>query len=85
MKLAIASLVALLAPSSVVVAFVPSIVRTTTTQSSSLGMVIKTGPAGAPAKSKEEDLELTTQVILDYVNSMSGNEEGISDEDIDEE
>jgi hypothetical protein len=85
MKLAIASLVSLLASPSSVVAFVPSVARTTASSSSSLGMVIKTGPAGAPAKSKEEDLELTTQVILDYVNSMSGNEEGVSDEDVDEE
>ena len=33
-------------------------------------IVIKTGPFGQPAKSKEEDLELTTQIILDYVNSQ---------------
>ena len=84
MKLAIASLVSLLASPSSVVAFVPSVARTTASSSSSLGMVIKTGPAGAPAKSKEEDLELTTQVILDYVNSMA-TEEGVSDEEVDEE
>ncbi len=90
MKLFIASLVSLLASPTSVVSFVPSSVARTaaiaaSSSSSSLGMVIKTGPAGAPAKSKEEDLELTTQVILDYVNSMSGNEEGVSDEDVDDE
>lgn len=42
---------------------------TTTTMMQSK-IVIKTGPFGQPAKSKEEDLELTTQIILDYVNSQ---------------
>lgn len=36
-------------------------------------------PSG-PAKSKEEDLELTTKIILDYVNSQT-DEEGIDDSD----
>ena len=83
MKLSIVSLVALLLPSAS--AFAPSspgmISRCAT--SSTIGM-IQTGPAGTPAKSKEEDLELTTQVILDYVNSMA-TEEGVSDEEVDEE
>ena len=42
-------------------------------------VVIKTGPFGKPAKSKEEDLELTTQIILDYVNSQL-SDTGICDE-----
>ena len=43
---------------------------TTTTTMMQSKIVIKTGPFGQPAKSKEEDLELTTQIILDYVNSQ---------------
>ena len=42
-------------------------------------VVIKTGPFGKPAKSKEEDLELTTQIILEYVNSQL-SDTGICDE-----
>jgi hypothetical protein len=42
-------------------------------------VVIKTGPFGKPAKSKEEDLELTTQIILDYVNSQL-SDTGICDD-----
>jgi len=34
------------------------------------------GPGGQPAKSKEEDLELTTQVILEYVKSMESSSDG---------
>jgi hypothetical protein len=84
MKLSIVSLVALLLPSAS--AFAPStvgMISRCATSSTAIGM-IKTGPAGTPAKSKEEDLELTTQVILDYVNSMA-TEEGVSDEEVDEE
>lgn len=42
-------------------------------------IVIKTGPFGQPAKLKEEDIELTTQTILDYVNSQMV-EAGICDD-----
>jgi hypothetical protein len=82
MKLSIPFLVALLPSSS---AFAPSASGTIISRctATAIGMV-KTGPAGTPAKSKEEDLELTTQVILDYVNSMA-TEEGVSDEEVDEE
>lgn len=44
---------------------------------------IMTGSSGAPAKTKEEDLELTTQIILDYVNSQE-DKEGVVDDDDDE-
>ena len=44
-------------------------------------MIIMTGPAGKPAKSKEEDLELTLQVILDYVNTQSSGSDGVVDDD----
>jgi hypothetical protein len=44
-------------------------------------MIIMTGPAGKPAKSKEEDLELTLQVILDYVNSNNSGSDGVVDDD----
>ncbi len=85
MKFSIVSLVALLPSAS---AFAPSaagaMISRCATASTAIGMV-KTGPAGTPAKSKEEDLELTTQVILDYVNSMATTEEGVSDEEVDEE
>lgn len=72
MKLCIVSLVALLSSAS---AFAPSagVVRST-----ALG--VKTGPAGSPAKSKEEDLALTTEVIMDYINSQA-SEEGVVDDD----
>lgn len=48
--------------------------------SRSVALSVTTGPSGAPAKSKEEDLELTTQIILDYVNSQA-DEAGIDDSD----
>ena len=41
---------------------------------------MKTGAGGQPAKSKEEDLELTTQIILDYVNAQN-TEDGTVDDD----
>ena len=41
---------------------------------------VKTGAGGQPAKSKEEDLELTTQIILDYVNAQN-TEDGTVDDD----
>ena len=46
-----------------------------------VALSVKTGPGGAPAKSKEEDLELTTQIILDYVNSQAAEEGIVDDED----
>ena len=49
---------------------------TATTTTTSTRLAIKTGPGGTPAKSKEEDLELTTQVILEYVNSIDGRSGG---------
>eukprot|EP00985_Skeletonema_marinoi_P033490 scaffold41450_cov161-Skeletonema_marinoi.AAC.2 len=46
---------------------------------------IKVGPGGSPAKSKEEDLELTTQVILEYVKTMDSKSSGVVDDDSDDE
>eukprot|EP00581_Thalassiosira_minuscula_P004982 CAMPEP_0183743702 /NCGR_PEP_ID=MMETSP0737-20130205/65355_1 /TAXON_ID=385413 /ORGANISM="Thalassiosira miniscula, Strain CCMP1093" /LENGTH=655 /DNA_ID=CAMNT_0025979329 /DNA_START=110 /DNA_END=2078 /DNA_ORIENTATION=- len=40
-------------------------------------------PSGGTASSKEEDLELTTQVIMNYINS-EGDDEGVVDDDDDE-
>ena len=77
MKLPIISLVALLASANAFAPSVGPISRSVT------ALNVKTGPAGTPAKSKEEDLELTTQVILDYVNSQAA-EEGIVDDDDEE-
>jgi len=42
--------------------------------------VVKMGSSG-PAKSKEEDIELTTQVILEYVRSKEGEEAGVVDDE----
>ena len=42
--------------------------------------VVKMGSSG-PAKSKEEDIELTTQVILEYVKSKEGEEAGVVDDE----
>ena len=42
--------------------------------------VVKMGSLG-PAKSKEEDIELTTQVILEYVKSKEGEEAGVVDDE----
>lgn len=87
MKLAVVvSLVSILSMTS---AFVPSSSviggRSTMTTTTVMGMVpsvIMTGPAGKPAKSKEEDLELTTQIILDYVNAQNTDAGGgIVDDD----
>jgi hypothetical protein len=68
------SFVALVASAN---AFAPT---TSGVVSRSVALSVKTGPGGAPAKSKEEDLELTTQIILDYVNA-NNSEEGIDDSD----
>mmetsp|Transcript_29528 Transcript_29528/g.59357 ORF Transcript_29528/g.59357 Transcript_29528/m.59357 type:complete len:498 (-) Transcript_29528:120-1613(-) len=46
---------------------------------------IKVGPGGSPAKSKEEDLELTAQVILEYVKTMDSKSSGVVDDDSDDE
>ena len=58
MKLAVISLVALFSSAS---AFAPAMSGV----SRSVALGVKTGPKGKPAKSKEEDLELTTKIILD--------------------
>eukprot|EP00579_Thalassiosira_antarctica_P005346 CAMPEP_0201879938 /NCGR_PEP_ID=MMETSP0902-20130614/10688_1 /ASSEMBLY_ACC=CAM_ASM_000551 /TAXON_ID=420261 /ORGANISM="Thalassiosira antarctica, Strain CCMP982" /LENGTH=75 /DNA_ID=CAMNT_0048407885 /DNA_START=98 /DNA_END=325 /DNA_ORIENTATION=+ len=73
MQLSIVSFVALLASAN---AFAPAMSGASRTVS--LG--VQTGAAGQPAKSKEEDLELTREVILEYVNSKASNE-GIVDDD----
>eukprot|EP00584_Thalassiosira_punctigera_P011895 CAMPEP_0172551220 /NCGR_PEP_ID=MMETSP1067-20121228/36750_1 /TAXON_ID=265564 ORGANISM="Thalassiosira punctigera, Strain Tpunct2005C2" /NCGR_SAMPLE_ID=MMETSP1067 /ASSEMBLY_ACC=CAM_ASM_000444 /LENGTH=78 /DNA_ID=CAMNT_0013338979 /DNA_START=170 /DNA_END=406 /DNA_ORIENTATION=+ len=76
MKLSVVSLVAILSSAG---AFAPSAsVVSRSATSSSLG--VKTGSGGQPAKTKEEDLELTTQIILDYVNEQAA-EDGIVDDD----
>ena len=53
----------------------------TTAAATTTRLAIKIGPGGTPAKSKEEDLELTTQVILEYVNSIDGRSGGVVDDD----
>lgn len=75
MKLSVISLVALLSAAD---AFAPA--TSGVSRSVALGAKVKTGAGGKPAKTKEEDLELTTQIILDYVNSQAA-EEGIVDDD----
>ena len=77
MKLSIITFVTLLSCTS---AFAPSAVSP---RSAVKALNVKTGSAGTQAKSKEEDLELTTQVILDYVNSQA-SQEGIVDDDDEE-
>jgi len=42
--------------------------------------VVRMGSSG-PAKSKEEDIELTTQVILEHVKSKEGEEAGVVDDE----
>jgi len=58
-------------------AFAPA---TTGVISRSVALNVVTGAGGSPAASKEEDLELTTQIILDYVNTQN-DEAGIDDSD----
>lgn len=41
--------------------------------------------SSGPAKSKEEDADLTTQVIMNFVNSQADEESGVVDDDDDEE
>lgn len=48
--------------------------------SRSVALNVVTGAGGSPAATKEEDLELTTQIILDYVNAQN-DEAGIDDSD----
>jgi hypothetical protein len=74
MKLSVLSFVALVASAN---AFAPSVSGVV---SRSLALSVKVGPGGAPAKSKEEDLELTTQIILDFVQGQQ-DESGIDDSD----
>eukprot|EP00574_Skeletonema_japonicum_P013893 CAMPEP_0201717330 /NCGR_PEP_ID=MMETSP0593-20130828/3078_1 /ASSEMBLY_ACC=CAM_ASM_000672 /TAXON_ID=267983 /ORGANISM="Skeletonema japonicum, Strain CCMP2506" /LENGTH=302 /DNA_ID=CAMNT_0048207339 /DNA_START=12 /DNA_END=920 /DNA_ORIENTATION=- len=42
---------------------------------------IKYGPGGSPAKSKQEDLELTREIILEHVNSMDSMSSGVVDDE----
>ena len=77
MKLSIISFAALLSCTSAFVA--PSV--SGISRSAVAALNVKTGAAGSPAKSKEEDLELTTQVILDYVNSQAADEGVVDDDD----
>lgn len=72
MNLSIISLVAIVSSAH---AFAPSTSGVVVARSTALG-----AKTGGPAKSKEEDLELTTQVILDYVNTQV-SQEGIEDDD----
>ncbi|KAK1746587.1 hypothetical protein QTG54_003194 [Skeletonema marinoi] len=58
-------------------AFAPA---TTGVISRSVALNVVTGAGGSPAATKEEDLELTTQIILDYVNAQN-DEAGIDDSD----
>eukprot|EP00581_Thalassiosira_minuscula_P011874 CAMPEP_0183723542 /NCGR_PEP_ID=MMETSP0737-20130205/15761_1 /TAXON_ID=385413 /ORGANISM="Thalassiosira miniscula, Strain CCMP1093" /LENGTH=75 /DNA_ID=CAMNT_0025953855 /DNA_START=77 /DNA_END=304 /DNA_ORIENTATION=+ len=74
MKLSIVSLLALFTSAE---AFAPSMAGV----SRSVALGVKTGAGGAPAKSKEEDLELTTQIIMDYVNSQAADEDGVEDDE----
>ena len=76
MKLSIISFVALLSCAN---AFAPSVGGIS--RSAVAALNVKTGAGGSPAKSKEEDLELTTQVILDYVNSQAADEGVVDDDD----
>mmetsp|Transcript_16797 Transcript_16797/g.22993 ORF Transcript_16797/g.22993 Transcript_16797/m.22993 type:complete len:80 (+) Transcript_16797:184-423(+) len=63
--------VALLALPALASAFAPA---PTFSRSSALSMAnIVTGPKGSPAKSAEEDLELTRQVILDHISDENGS------------
>ena len=81
MKLSIITFVTLLSCTS---AFAPSAVSP---RSAVKALNVKTGSAGTPmgssgpAKSKEEDIELTTQVILEYVKSKENEEAGVVDDD----
>lgn len=72
MKLSVLSLAALVASAN---AFAPTVSGVV---SRSVAMSAK--PSSGPAKSKEEDLELTTQIILDHVNAQNDNS-GVDDSD----
>lgn len=74
MKFSAITFVALLSTAS---AFMPAAVPV---RSAVQALNVKTGAAGKPAKSKEEDLELTTQIILEAMNNDADNE-GIVDDD----
>eukprot|EP00986_Skeletonema_menzelii_P006516 scaffold2479_cov153-Skeletonema_menzelii.AAC.3 len=58
-----------------------AMINSTPSSSTTTRLAIKVGPGGSPAKSKEEDLELTTQVILEHVNSMDSMSHGVVDDD----
>ncbi|KAL7430509.1 hypothetical protein ACHAXH_003858 [Discostella pseudostelligera] len=79
MKLSITlSLAALLSSAS---AFSPSGFSSRSAAITSTALPVKTGAGGQPAKSKEEDLELTTQIILDYVNAQNAEDGTVDDDD----
>lgn len=50
-------------------------------QPTTISNTIQTGASGTPAKDKEEDLELTTQIIMEYVSVRDGEDDGILDDD----
>ena len=75
MNLSILSLVVLASSTH---AFAPSVSGGVTSRASALS-----AQTGKPAKSKEEDLELTRQIIMDYVSSQAADE--AIDDDDDEE
>ena len=76
MNLPVLSLATVLATAA---AFTPSPIFSRSS-SSVVALQVKTGPAGVPAKTKEEDLELTMQIILDHMNAIA-TEEGVDDSD----
>lgn len=73
MKYTIISLAALLSAAN---AFAPAASGITRT----VALGVTTGAAGKPASSKEEDLELTTQIILESI-SNDADDEGVVDDD----
>eukprot|EP00573_Skeletonema_grethae_P013564 CAMPEP_0201695830 /NCGR_PEP_ID=MMETSP0578-20130828/7665_1 /ASSEMBLY_ACC=CAM_ASM_000663 /TAXON_ID=267565 /ORGANISM="Skeletonema grethea, Strain CCMP 1804" /LENGTH=472 /DNA_ID=CAMNT_0048181735 /DNA_START=58 /DNA_END=1476 /DNA_ORIENTATION=- len=54
---------------------------TTAAEAAQATISIKFGPGGSPAKSRQEDLELTREVILDHVNSMDSMGSGVLDDE----
>ena len=74
MKYTIISLAALLSAANAFAPAAPGI----TSRTVALG--VTTGAAGKPASSKEEDLELTTQIILESI-SNDADDEGVVDDD----
>ena len=78
MNLSLVSLVVLLSSAN---AFAPSAGVNSRSAMATTALNVKTGAAGQPAKSKEEDLELTTQIILDYVNAQNAEDGTVDDDD----